>query len=192
MVRELFDKLATLAKLCKIEQSLDNMHQNAIALEQEKKQEYQARYDKDMQKIRGIRKWALPLAFYSAVFSIVWVVLAIIGNPQINIFRLVFAALRNPFTLVALIGMVFLCSIKSRKQKHEEKYKQIWNDEYQSQVEDLHAIMERTKSRICELREQNEGVFAFLPGKYRNLQAVSFMLIAVRDGRAETDRKSVV
>lgn len=103
---------------------------------------------------------------------------------------LIFAAPLLLFLVPAILLLIFgvrgLLSIKNRKKRHEAEYKKIWEEEYKPKLEKEQACLETVKADMQRIYKEYGDMLTFLPKKYQNLQATSFMLMAVKDGRADT------
>lgn len=88
-----------------------------------------------------------------------------------------------PLTLVAVLLLIFS---KVQLRKNEVTFEEIKRRTVLPQIEAL----EKEISKITEAGQlfikSNQNLIEFLPNSYRNIQATSYMLLAIKNGRADT------
>ena len=88
--------------------------------------------------------------------------------------------------VMSLIPIIFIVFSTHRIRKRRTDYDLIYKTNIEPQIKVYEAELQRTNDLAEKFVRENNYVIAFLPAQYRNIQAVSFMLVAVTSGRADS------
>ena len=135
----------------------------------------------------------------------IWAVLFYLGCAAAVFFTLVFAVyligglvesgsslsavfITGCFSIFILVIFLLLVVIVSKaKLRKEEK---IYNRKYELEVEPILCAeqkkLDEMERQVELFAKENFHLVEFLPMQYRNLQAISFMLVAISNGRADS------
>lgn len=91
------------------------------------------------------------------------------------------------FTFVSLI-LFIIAKIRMKKVKSDFKERKRRLD---TDIAEMEKSISDIRKAIDKFVEENQQVLKFLPGQYRNLQATSFMLLAVKNQRADTLKEAI-
>ena len=92
--------------------------------------------------------------------------------------------------LFALFLSIFIFIIVSEKRV-DKKFAVIYENETKPKIMSCISDIEQIKEAVERFGEANKHVLDFLPHKYRNLEAASYMLMVVVDQRAETFKEAL-
>lgn len=90
-----------------------------------------------------------------------------------------------------LISVFLLFFSKVLKKKNEEKFKKIMETTVQPQIDEAQKEHTELGSTFKNFVDENFHVIEFLPMQYRDLQANSFMFLAVTNGRADSLKEAI-
>ncbi len=85
---------------------------------------------------------------------------------------------------IASVCILFFSKILAKKA--EEKFKKIRETVVQPQIDEAQVRHTELTEALGKYIEDNIHIIEFLPMQYRNLEAVSFMYLAISDGRADS------
>ena len=94
----------------------------------------------------------------------------------------------------AILGIPLLIAARTSLKKHRESNKKLMEqlrqeDEVKSKADE--AAIAQLEADAVTLQEAATELLTFLPETYRNAEAVCFMLLAVKDGRADTLKEAM-
>lgn len=91
----------------------------------------------------------------------------------------------------AIAGGIMLLISKALDKKIAPQLEHLKNNVIQPQIEQAEQALSVASDTIKKFVEENIHLIEFLPMQYRDLQAVSFMLLAVANGRADTLKEAI-
>ena len=95
-----------------------------------------------------------------------------------------------PLIVIALCITV-LVILNARENAHDKKFKNIYQTTVQPQIDAANAELANLENAVNEFVAKNIHLIEFLPVKYRDIQAVTFMFCAVSDGRADSLKEAI-
>ena len=174
MNKELYNSLASATRYCQlVEQGLE-----LIQDKQEEVKRIEIKHNEKMEKKR-FPLWICLYLCFPLLTGIYELIELIVGYND------VIAAL---WLVLMVFGIVYPI-IKLKKIKKE--FIIIYQNETKPQMEKCLDEIEEIKEAMEKFGETNKHLLAFLPSKYRNLEATSYMLMVVSDGRAETLKEAM-
>ena len=109
------------------------------------------------------------------------------NKPQLSDLPLFLVALSVP-TVSGIIMVVFS---RSKKQTITQKYEQIHKNQIQPQIKQLQESLSNLHNTAIEFESENKHLIEVLPISYRNIEASSFLFLAIANGRADTLKEAV-
>ena len=170
---------------------IGNEFEERIQKEEENIKELNEHYiDKKQQKTyfrNLIFSYGATGAIFGGAILIICICLIFSGEFDISII-LGFTAI---VAAIAILSLFVAITFKAARNKAAKEC----DEEYQTQIipkiNESQNNIDELKKNLAAFKKDNSHILDFLPMTYRNMQAVSFMFLAVSDGRADSLKEAM-
>ena len=174
-----YERLAVATRYFQIEQKLEDRVRIEMANWILLKSEFEEKYEKRRVPYHNVECLSYLLVFGGGI----WFIAGLIALAMMGVSSGVDVAV----VVLPLVIGILLCwyansAIKSiNKEKNEKK-----ETELEPQLKEIGMHLKEANAALKKFHEENSELVAFLPKQYANLEAVSFMLVAIHSGRADS------
>lgn len=154
-------------------------------------QSLQANYEYEKEKSEKVPRIIHDLLKVALVFGCIFlglVVLVAIFGVKATTFDIITITVLGIVCLVAFFIQKYLANWL---KKNEEAYNKKYENEIKPQIEETQRNTDALTKKAEQFISENIHYIEFLPMQYRNLQAVTFMYLAVGNGRADTLKEAI-